>query len=376
MRRLLTAALLLALGSPAFAQETGPKPPTVTVTAAETRTIAARVTVTGSIVAREEVLVSPEIENLRIVEILAEEGDRVEKGQVLARLSRETLQAELIRLEAAQARLSAGISQADASRAEAEAALKRSQALRQTGNASQELLDQRTATARTTQAGVRMAEAQRIENDALIRDLKIRLARTEVKAPAAGIISKRTAKLGAQSANGADPLFRIIADGALDVSGEVPEHRFAQLRLGQRADIELPGGQTVIGQVRLLSPMVNSSTRLGSVRIALPATAPALLGNFARGTITVSEKTTLVVPTAALQFGAKTSAQVAKDGQIETRSVETGIRSGGLTEILQGLAAGEMIVTRAGTFLRQGDRVRPLPVPLDQALATAASVGE
>lgn len=375
LRTALAGALALSLSAAALAQEAGPKPPTVSTVTAAKRDIVSRVTVTGSIVAREEVLVSPEIENLRIVEILVEEGDRVEKGQVLARLSRDTLQAELARLEAGQSRLNAGINQADASRAEAEAALKRSQALRQTGNASQELLDQRTATARTTQAGLRIAEALRIENEAQLREIRIRLGRTDVKAPAAGIVSKRTAKLGAQTSNGADPLFRIIADGALEVAGDVPEARFLQLRVGQRADIELPDGQRVVGQVRLISPTVNATTRLGAVRIALPSSAPALLGNFARGTVLTAEKSALVAPAAALQFGPKVTVQVAKDGKIETRTVQTGIRGGGLIEILSGLAEGDQIIAKAGTFLRQGDRVRPQPVTLETVL-NAGSIRE
>ncbi|KJV09728.1 hypothetical protein VZ95_09650 [Elstera litoralis] len=379
---LLAAALTLAPLA-ARAQDVGPKPPMVSVVAAEKRSMVAKVAVTGSIVAREEILVSPEIENLRIIEILVEEGDRVEKGQTLARLSRETLETELAQLEAAQARLTAGIAQArsqitqaEASRVEASAALQRSQSLRQTGNASQELLDQRTATARTAQArvgaaqdGVRVAEAQRAEMEAQIRDVRIRLGRTEVKAPAAGIVSRRTAKLGAQTANSAEPLFRLIADGALDVSGDIPESRFAQVKLGQSAEIQLPDGQSVTGSVRLLSPMVNTSTRLGSVRIALPPTAPALMGNFARGTIQVAQKTALAVPTAALLFGAtKTTVQVAKDGRVETRTVRVGIRAGGLAEIVQGVAEGEWIIAKAGTFLRNGDRIRTQETPLDAAL--------
>lgn len=370
---LLLAVVLGLTPIGAQADDLGPKPPLVTVVSAEMRPLTARVTVTGSIVAREEVLVAPQIDNVRIVQILVEEGDRVELGQTLARLSRETLEVELAQLEASLARLTAGIAQArsqitqaEASRTEAQAALQRSQSLRQTGNASQELLDQRTAAARTAEArvtaardGVRVAEAQAAEMDAQLRDVRIRLSRTDVKAPAAGIISRRTAKIGAQTAASAEPLFRIIADGALDLSGDIPESRFAQVKLGQKAEIQLPDGQTIVGTVRLLSPMVNTNTRLGTVRIALPAGAPALMGNFARGTIEVAQKTALVVPTGALLFGpTKTSLQVAKGGRVETRTVQVGIRAEGLAEIVQGISEGDQIIAKAGTFLRNGDRIR------------------
>src|SRR3979409_2463746 len=67
---------------------------------------------TGSLVAREEILVGPEVEGLRITEVLADEGTRVKKGDVLARLVADTLDAQLAQNDAALARATASIAQA------------------------------------------------------------------------------------------------------------------------------------------------------------------------------------------------------------------------------------------------------------------------
>jgi transketolase len=93
------------------------------------------------------------------------------------------------------------------------------------------------------------------------------------------------------------------------------------------------------------------------------------MGNFARGAIQVAQKTALVVPTAALLFGpTKTTVQVAKDGRVETRAVTVGIRAGGLAEIVEGVSDGDWIIAKAGTFLRNGDRIRPQEAPLESVL--------
>ncbi len=120
-------ALCAIAGTPSlsWAAEPSPKPalaPAVTVTRAVEREVIERAIVTGTLVPREEILVAPEIEGLRITEVLVEEGDVVEKGEVLARLSRDLLEAQLAQNQAAIARAEAAISQAGSNIIQAEAA--------------------------------------------------------------------------------------------------------------------------------------------------------------------------------------------------------------------------------------------------------------
>jgi HlyD family secretion protein len=146
--RSIMAAAVAAFGlaaSAALAEEAAPAAPSlapaVTVVRAAERELVERAIVTGTLVPREEVLVAPEVEGLRITEVLVEEGAVVKQGQVLARLSRDILDATLAQNTAALARAEAAIAQAqsqivqaEAAQTEAAQALERARALMRSGN--------------------------------------------------------------------------------------------------------------------------------------------------------------------------------------------------------------------------------------------------
>jgi HlyD family secretion protein len=358
--------------------------PGVSTAQAERRRMVERLVVSGNFVAREEALVAPEVEGLRVVSLHADEGDAVEAGQVLARLSRDTLEAQMAqnaasiaRAEAAIAQAEDQIPQADAALTEAKAALARTVALRETGNATLELLDQRTAAARTAEArvsatrnGLAIAQAEKASAQAQRHELALKLARTELKAPVKGIVSRRAVKLGALSSMGGDPMFRIIANGEVELEAEVLETHLAGLKPGARVTVTPVGGKTIEGKVRLMPAEVDRSTRLGLVRIALPSDPDLRIGAFARAEIVVAERDGVSVPTSALLFSAGAPrVQVVKDGRVETREVRTGITAEGRTEVLSGLAEGETVVAKAAPFLRNGDAVRQLSADAGKAAA-------
>jgi len=346
--------------------------PAVTVTRARAQTFVDRLFVSGTVVARDEALVGAQIDGLRIVELLAEDGDRVARGQVLARLDRSQLDALLAENDAALLRADAAIAQArnqieqsEAMRAQAAADLARAQKL-EPGVITQATLDQRIATARSTEAQVEVAksalavaEADKRSRDAERRELMVRVERTDVKAPVAGVVSRRTAKLGALAMSAGDPLFRIISDGAIDLEAEVPEDSLARLGLGMAARIDVPGTDTGLdGVVRLISTEVDKATRLGKVRVAL-STNSARIGSFASGTIVVARRAAVGVPAAAVtQTGGADTVEVVKDGKVSVRTVIAGVTNDGVIEMRHGLDAGEVVVARAAAFLRNGDDVR------------------
>ncbi|MGO4669954.1 efflux RND transporter periplasmic adaptor subunit [Bosea sp. 2YAB26] len=381
---LLTLALLPSVSASAqtpasaAAQATAPAHgPAVTVTPATTAEIVQSVVVSGSMIARDEVLVSPEIDGFALVEILAEEGDRVTAGQVLARLSRTTLdvlhtqnEAQIARAEAAIAQARAQVSEAEANRVQAENAFERTKALRDSGNASIETFDLRSAAARTTVARVNSAQhalaiatADLALAKAQERDIAVKLARTEIKAPAAGIVSQRRAKLGAMAPLAAtEPLFRIIADGAIELEADVAEVELSSLKLGQRVAVTPAGAQKpLVGEIRLIAPQVDKASRLGRVRIALKDNPPVALGSFARGVIETGRKTSITLPLSAITYSRNGAlVQSVKDGKVSTKKVTLGLTGNGRIEITSGLAEGETVVARAGTFVRDGDAVTPI----------------
>ena len=348
--------------------------PVVSVVEVASREIVEHAMVSGTLVARDEVLVAPEIDGLRVTELLVEEGDRVTKGQILARLSREMLDTQIAQNAATIARAVAaiaqgrdGIEQADAAAQEATLALNRAKTLSLSGNSTEAALEQRVSASRSANGrlaaaknGLSIAEADLALARAQRDDLMLRLARTEIRAPVEGIVSRRAARVGATASSAGEPLFHLIARGRIELEGDVTESALGKLKPGAPATVTVDGGTTVPGVVRVLYPEVDRASRLGKVRIALEANAALHAGAFARGAVEVARRTGNAVPVAALLHGDDDGVSVllVENGHVAERKVEPGLSAGGFVEIARGLAAGDLIVARAGPFLRTGDAVR------------------
>ncbi|WP_159710945.1 efflux RND transporter periplasmic adaptor subunit [Geminicoccus flavidas] len=392
-------AVLLLAGPPVLsAQEpAAPAPvaaPMVSVVRATEQELVVQLVVTGSLAAREEVLVGPEIDGSRIVELLVEEGDLVERGQVLARLSRELWDAQLASIDAALERAkvsvlvaSSQIDEAEAARAQAEADFQRAQALIRRGNTSAATLDERQAAARAAAArvaaaeqSVRLAEAEVAEAEAKRREIMVKIGMTEIKTPAAGRISERNAWLGALAAMNGEPLFRIVQDDEVELHAQVAEVMLASLAPGQEVLVTPAGWTTPIeGEVRLVAPKIDPQTRLGKVKIRLEDARGLTLGTFARARVEIDRQHGVTVPVTAIQFvDDHQEIQVVRDGMVETRQVTVGLRTSEAVIVTAGLEPGEQVVAVSGTFLRDGDRVRPVdggsPAPVaDSPQASAKS---
>jgi HlyD family secretion protein len=382
LARIAALSLLVAGLAPAQAQTPAPAAaaasgPSVTVTKAGISEIVQSVVVSGSMIARDEVLVQPEVDGLSIVALLAEEGDRVTTGQVLARLSRTTLEVQKTQNDAQIARAEASFAQANAQIAEAQANLvaannnfDRTKALRSSGNVSNETYDQRDAVARAAAAklnsakqALAIATADVALAKAQGRDIEVKLGRTEIKAPQGGIVSRRSAKLGGTAAMSAtEPLFRIIADGAVELEAEVAEVELPGLKLGQPVAVTPAGAtQPLAGTIRLIAPEVDKASRLGRVRVELTGNPPVAIGSFARGVIETGRKQAVTLPLSAITYArGGATVQSVTDGKVTTKPVKLGLVGGGRAEILSGIAEGETVVARAGTFVRDGDIITPI----------------
>lgn len=352
------------------------EPPEVTVVPARTREFVDRLFVSGTLVAREEAQVAARIDGLTIVELDAEDGDQVKEGQALARLDRSQLDAQLAQNDAAMRRADAAIDQARSLIAQSQAQAQfatadfdRARKL-EAGVMAASTIEQREAAMKAAQAqlsaaqfALDVAEADRKSRDAERRELLVRIDRTEVRAPVAGIVSRRSAKLGAYASTSGEPLFRIIENGAIDLEADVPEQLLARLAVGMTAELKLPGvDQPVPGRVRLVNQEVDKASRTGKVRIALDDVSHAHIGAFASGEVELARRDGVSAPASALtREGDAARLDVVRDGKVEERRVTPGVVNGEAVEIKQGLAEGESVVARAAAFLRPGDRVRPTP---------------
>ncbi|MFC3168403.1 efflux RND transporter periplasmic adaptor subunit [Paracoccus fontiphilus] len=350
--------------------------PSVTVESATRSEVQARIPVSGTIVARQEVQVFPQVSGYEITEILAEAGDTVAKGQVLARLSTDTLSAQLEQARAEYLRAEAGIGQAQSTIDSAEAALTQAQTtlqrvrqLREGGTAAQSALDDAIAAEASARAqaasaadGLAVARAALALADAARRIAQLNLDRAEIIAPVAGVVVLRTAELGALAGGGTDPLFTLLADGAVEMSAEVIETALPGLAVGDPAEITVAGVGTVPGTVRLVPASVDPVTRLGVMRIALDDAAGVRTGQFASGWVITDRRQALTVPAGAvLADDAGERVQVVRDGVVETRPVRAGLLWDGRREIIEGVAQGDPVIARSGAFFRTGDQVRPVP---------------
>lgn len=367
---------------PALAQEQAAAPaatqdvvPTVSVVKAVREAISQKVIVTGTLVAREQVLVTPGVEGLKIESIHFDAGDRVEEGAVLARLAVDTVDVLLAQNTSQLASTDAQIAQARAQISSAEAlvtqtgqAFQRAQALVGTNAMAKDAFDQRqlaadqaTAQLQVAREALSAAEANRKLVEAQRAELDLRRSKTEIKAPRGGLVLSRNAVVGQVASASGNPLFVIAEKGDIELDADVTETLLPELKVGQKVTVQPAGSTaTVDGVVRLVLPEINAATRLGKARIALPDGQDLRVGAFARGTIEVARSEGLVLPVTAVtdDSGAPT-VQVVKDGVVDTREVKTGLTDAGLIEVTDGLAEGEMVVSKAGTFLRGGDKVKP-----------------
>ena len=351
------------------------------VTAARVKTVDFRETVlvTGSLVPREEILVAPEVDGLKVLELRADEGDRVKKGDVLAILVSESLDAQIAQSDANIARARASIAraksqiiEAEARLVEAQAALKRAKPLVKSEYLSESIFDQRKAAAQTAEAqltaaheGMRLAEAEKAQAEAQRREIEWRRGNTEVRAPEDGLISRRGARIGSISvgatvAGAGEPFFRIISKGEIELDAEVVQTRLAKIKNGQTATVR-SSGTIADGKVRLVSPEIDRTTRLGRVRIFLGDNPDLKIGAFAKANVETASKRGLAVPLSAVLYSDNgATVLVIENGQVASRRVETGLVVAGQVEVMSGLKEGDVVVARAGTFLRDGDAVTPI----------------
>ena len=394
MRPTLILAALLAFTPllPAQAQEAvaaesvteapAPALPAITVSTVVRQTLADRVIASGLIAAVEEVQVAPLVEGQPLDQLLVDVGDLVTEGQVLAVLSKTTLDLQKTAAVASLAAAKSTIAQAEAQLVEAKAAndeaqrvADRTAKLREQGTAPQAQADTARANAVSANArvmvatqGLESARAQLALAEARLDNVDLMLSRTDVKAPVAGKIVARNAKIGAIATAAGQPMFVITRDAALELRADVAETDLLRLAAGQKATLRAVGmTETFSGTLRLVEPSIDPVTRLGRARITVDnGTEELRTGMFVEAEILTAEREGLAVPVTAIGSTPEGSTVMrVKDGVVERVVIKTGIRDGGLVEITEGLSEGDMVVTKAGAFVRAGDRINPVPASVN-----------
>lgn len=333
---------------------------TVTTIIARPQPMPRTMLVTGSLGAWDELPIGTQTSGLAIVQVLVDEGDKVRAGQVLARFDDSVLRADL-------ASKNAALREAQALATEAEANIRRAEELARTGAISTRDLDARRSAALTTKARVAVAEAARDQ-------ASVRLAQTEIRSPTDGTVARRNARLGAVMSAGGTELFRLIRDDRVELVAEVPEVDLRTLAPGQPVQLNVndPEGKPFVGHVRLVSPIVDPRTRLGEVKIALPASPVLRPGMFVSGIVEVGQVSAPTVPEPAViyrdakafVFSVEKEADAAGHRIVHAREIQAGGRADGKVAVIAGIDPNAEVVLTGAGYLREGDKVSVATEPV------------
>jgi len=341
---------------------------TVTLTQAKAALLPIKLVANGSVVAWQEALIGAEVNGLRVQELKANVGDTVKAGQVLATFSAEGVLAEVALARAA-------VSEAKANAAEASANADRARAVQGSGALSTQQIGQYLTQELIGRARVESAQAQ--------LDVQLlRLKHTQLLAPDSGIISNRSATLGAVLGAGTE-MFRLIRQGRLEWRAELTSAELGRVTPGTGVLLTAPGGSQLKGRVRTVAPTVDALTRNGLVYVDLmgpPAGAKSVAGAFkpgmfARGEFELGTSSALTVVQSAVlvRDGFSYVMRVGADNRVSQLKVQTGRTLGDQVEILAGLKPEDQLVASGASFLSEGDGVRVLQtVKPNNPLATAS----
>jgi RND family efflux transporter MFP subunit len=340
----LATAIILALGIGAFAisRHSGAtidkkqQAPALTVTSAMPRSVTwpSTLEASGAIAPWQEASIGTQIGGYQLIDVRVNVGDQVKKGQVLAQLDPALLLAD-------QTQLQANLDQAEANR-------QRMLSLQGSGGISDQDVLQFVTQAKTARAQLASKQLQ--------------LRYTKVVAPDDGVISSRSATLGAVVPVGQE-LFRLIRRNRLEWRGELTAAQLPHIEIGQHIALTLPDGSQAGAKVRQTAPSLDSQSRLGIVYADMDAGSQARAGMYANGHIVLGQSQALVIPAQSVVIRDGRSyvlklADASATPKVTQQAVTVGRRDGTDAEIVQGLTAQDRIVVQGAGFLNEGDVVR------------------
>ena len=360
---LVGTVLLVRADDKKAAPAAAPRPAlSVTVTQAQSASLPLKIAANGNIAAWQEASIGTEANGLRLAEVRVNVGDVVKRGQVLATFAPDMMQADV-------AQIRAMVAEAEAALAEATVNAKRARELQTSGALSDQQINQYMTAERTAQARL---DAQRAQANVQA----LRLRQTQVLAPDDGVISARSATVGAVLPAGTE-LFRMIRQGRLEWRAEVAAGDLARVKPGMGATVTPSGGAPIAGKVRMVAPTVDrADTQRHRLR------RPGAFRRCARRHVRAWRVRDRPGPgpDAAAKCGAAARwlcyvLRIGADFKVSETKVTVGRRVGERIEITGGLDANARVVASGGGFLSDGDTVRVVdgPAPAAQAAAKPAA---
>jgi membrane fusion protein (multidrug efflux system) len=344
---------------------------TADVTTIDARELSIALPLSGSLIPLTQATVKSKVSGV-VMDTSVQEGMNVAAGQVIARLDQADLSARLAQSQAAldEANARLGLARKNSSN---------NQALLKQNYISQSAYD-------TTQNSVDLAQASVKSAQAQYDIARIALNDTLIRAPLAGVVSKRHVQAG-EKVSPDMPVFTIVNLSQLTLEAQVPAAEIPRIKVGQEVQFKVDGfaGRSFTGKVARINPTTEAGSRAMLVYISVANTDGALRGGmFAKGQITTAKSEVVpLVPIVALRTDPKAptapqTVYVIESGKVVSRPVKLGMRNEdeGMAEVTEGLVKGEHVITAKLEGVKPGQKVKmagAAPVPAPAATPAASS---
>ena len=173
-------------------------------------------------------------------------------------------------------------------------------------------------------------------------------------APVSGVVTAKKAQIGALTSG--EALFNIAKDGTVELSADADAKELAQIRVGMSAQAQIYGvKEAVNGKVRLVPVSVDTSSRLGKVKISLDGGAK-FIGSYAKAVIDLPEFSALALPAQAISFTDEGAfATLIKGGKAQKRKIQIGLRVNGLVQVITGVSEDDEVALKAAALVNDGE---------------------
>lgn len=349
-------------GAAAAEEDGASEAPVVTVAIPGKQAVTQTINATGTLAARHEIPVGVVGEGGRVTRVFVDAGDWVKQGQVLASIDRSVQNQQVASLQA-----SIGASRADLNLAQAN--LDRAMKLVDRGFISKADIDRLTATRDSAHARLHVSQAQ-------LGEARARNNRLNIVAPKGGYVLSRNVEPGQTATQGSGTLFTLAQNGEMELRARLSEGDLARVSVGVSTEVIPVGTDKVLtGQIWQISPTIDSQSRQGIARVALPFDPVLRPGGFASVQIKSGSSESIILPESAVLQDEKGDFVyiVGKDNKVARKTVTTGGVTADGVIVAGGLSGTERVVLFAGGFLNPGESVKPEKQKKDPIAKPAAS---
>lgn len=339
---------------------------TVDTAAASRHEIIEYITVVGNLIGQVTVDVVPRVAG-RIDSLTVQLGDRVTKGQVIAKIEDRELQQQIKQLEQNLKVNQATVTQRESDLQLRKTTLARQEELFSRGLTTRQVVEDATAAHNSAVAAVELATAQMGQTEARFEELKITLSNTSIVSPVDGFVGKRNLDQGA-FAGANTPILSVVDISSVRLVANLVEKDFKRVTAGVEAQVEVDAfpGEQFSGVVSRVAPVFDAATRTATMEIEVPNPGYRLKpGMYARVRLTVDRRPdALTVPRNAVVDSEGQRGVFLIDGQnAKFQPVRTGLQDNDRIEIVDGVTEGTRVITTGALALRDGDRITPMNMP-------------